>query len=164
MPRVTQRERRESALFAPIDPNLHRLGRDGLAVAEPAVDDDHRRRVDNDLGRLIGHDKAHLLPADIDRNPDHTMTVVAGQVRGGEVGGYSAGLLGRGVGMFENVSNEINKAGNLDYDHDNSRVRSNCETRVSMDCHVCDARHLRSTASLLIKLLKSLPSMSIGQG
>src|SRR5260363_15698 len=85
MPRVTQRERRESALFAPIDPNLHRLGRDGLAVAEPAVDDDHRRRVDNDLGRLIGHDKAHLLPADIDRNPDHTMTVVAGQVRGGEV-------------------------------------------------------------------------------
>lgn len=33
-----------------------------------------------------------------------------------------------------------------------------------MDCHACDARHLRSNASLHIKLLKTLPSTSAAAG
>ena len=84
-------------LLAFLDADPDRLRRDGLPVAELAVDHRQRRRIDHDFDGLVGNDRAHLLPSDIDRHPDHAVAVMPGEIGGREIGRDAPGFLGRGI-------------------------------------------------------------------
>ena len=98
-------------------PILHGLRRHGLAVAELAVDHRQRRRIDNEVSRLVRNHGAHLLPADIDRHPDHAVAVMAGEVGGREVGRDAPGFLGRKIPNGKNLCNEVDQVVDLYGDH-----------------------------------------------
>src|SRR6266481_5645270 len=70
---VAQRHRGKARFLALLDPDLDGLRRDRLPVAELAVDHCQRRHIDHDFDGLIGNDRAHLLPPDINRHPDHAV-------------------------------------------------------------------------------------------
>ena len=100
---VAQRDRGKARLLAFLDADPHRLRRHRLAVAELAVDHRERRRIDHDLGDLVGNHRAHFLPADIDRYPDHAVAVMAGEIGGREIGRDAPGFFGEDS-EWENTS------------------------------------------------------------
>src|SRR2546430_12325587 len=55
------------------------------------------------FGVLVGHDRAGLLPADIDGDADHAVAVMAGQIRRGQVGGDARCFVGRRLRMREDL-------------------------------------------------------------
>ena len=117
MPGVAQRDGRQPRLLALLDAGPHRERRHGLAIAELAIDHGERRRIDDDLGGLVGNDVARLLPADIDRNPDHAVAVMAGEIGRREIGRDPPGFLGRGFRMRKNLGDKIDQIVDLDGDH-----------------------------------------------
>ena len=117
MPGVAQRDRGKPRLLALLDADPHRERRHGLAIAELAIDHGERRRIDDNLGGLVGNDVARLLPADIDRHPDHAVAVMAGEIGCREIGRDAPGFLGRGFRMRKNLGDEIDQIVDLDGDH-----------------------------------------------
>jgi hypothetical protein len=109
MPGIAQRHRGEARRLALLDTDPDRLRRDGLPVTELAVDHRQRGCIDHDIDSLVGHDRAHLLPPDIDRHPDHAVAVMAGEVGGGEIRRDALGFLRRGFRMSEHVRNEVDE-------------------------------------------------------
>ena len=54
---IAQRHRRQTVGLALLDADRDSLRRHGLPIAEPAIDDDERRRIDNDFDFLVGNDE-----------------------------------------------------------------------------------------------------------
>jgi hypothetical protein len=123
---VAQRDRREPCGFAFFDADPNGLRCHGLPVPEFAVDHRQRRRIDDEFGVLIGNDGAHLLPPYINGHPDHAVAVVACEIRGREIRRDAPGFVGRGIGVGENVRNEVDQSLNLDGDHSQSLALSFC--------------------------------------
>jgi hypothetical protein len=92
---IAQRDRGQAASLAFFDADPDGLRRDGLPVTELAIDDRQRRRIDHEFDGLIGNDRAHLLPPDIDRHPDHAVAVVPREIRRREVGRDAPGFFRR---------------------------------------------------------------------
>ena len=114
---IAQRDRGKAGLLAFLDADPDRLRPDGLSVAEFAVDHRQRRRIDHQLDGLVGNDRAHLLPPDIDRHADHAVAVMPGEIGCGEIGRDAPGFFGRRIRMAENLRNEVDQIWNLDRDH-----------------------------------------------
>jgi len=117
MASITQRDHGEPDLLALFDADPDRLRRHRLSIAEFAVDNRQRRRIDHDLGRLVGNHRTRLLPADIDGDPDHTVTVMTGEVGGCQISRDAPRLVERRVGMSKNIGNEIDQVLDLDGNH-----------------------------------------------
>ena len=117
MPGIAQRNRGKARLLAFLDADLHRLRRHRLAVAELAVDHRERRRIDHDLGGLVRNHRARLLPADIDRNPDHAVAVMAGEIGGREIGRDAPGFFGEDSEWEKTSATKSIRLLNLDGDH-----------------------------------------------
>ena len=108
---------RQPRLLALLDAGPHCERRHGLAIAELAIDHGERRRIDDNLGGLVGNDVARLLPADIDRNPDHAVAVMAGEIGCREIGRDPPGFLGRGFRVRKNLGDEIDQIVDFYGDH-----------------------------------------------
>ena len=94
---IAQRYGGEARSLAFFDADPDGLRRDGLPVTELAIDHRQRRRIDDEFDGLIGNDRAHLLPPDIDRHPDHAVAVVPREIRSREVGRDAPGFFRRRV-------------------------------------------------------------------
>jgi len=114
---IAQRDRRKPRRLAFLDADPDRLRRHGLAIAEFAVDHRKRWRIDHDVDGLIGHHGTDLVPADIDRHPDHAVAVMAGEVGRGQIAGNAAGFLGRRAGLGKHLGHEIDQMFDVNGNH-----------------------------------------------
>src|ERR1700722_427277 len=114
---IAQCDRGKAGLLALLDADPDRLRSDGLSVAEFALDHRQRRGVDHQLDGLVGNDRAHLLPPDIDRHANYAVAVMPGEIGCGEIGRDPPGFLGRRIRMREDFRNEVDQIWNLDRDH-----------------------------------------------
>ncbi len=97
MPGVPDRDYGEAVGLRPLRGERHRLEADHLAVAEIAVDQQHRTPVGDDGGVAVGEDLPGLHPVDILVDAHHAVGIVPGEIGFDEMGGDDARLFGVGA-------------------------------------------------------------------